>query len=134
MIQPGKPLTPIEQLLAEKTDVQNKCRMREKNLNENFDYIRDNTAGFILSGLSSLLFPSRGAKTKPHEQAVAVIENKQSPENALVSFDNMMIVAKSLVPLAWTVIQPLLVRWAIKKAKSMLLGLFSKKNRKSNVK
>jgi len=125
---PDKPLTPLEKLLANKSELQAKCRMREENLNVNFEYIRENSSGFFISGLSSLLFPSGRAKNKPPEQAVAVIgENKQAPENSLLSYDNLLSIGRSLVPLAWTIIQPLLIRWAINKAKSMILGLFTRK-------
>ena len=127
-LTPDKPLTPIEKLLADKIELQAKCRMRESRLNENFEYIKDNTSTFFISGISSLLFPSGRTKSKPQEQAVAVVgENKQSPENALLSYDNLLTIGRSLVPLAWSIIQPLLIRWAINRAKSMVLGLFSRK-------
>ena len=131
----SKPLTPAEQLLIDKISLQEKCRRQEKKLNANFDYIRVNSSFLLTSTLSSLLFSPRRAKEKPEKQAVAIIdETSQSLDKALLSFDNLYLVAKSFAPIVWNIIQPMLVRWGISKVKSMIFGSPAKKNRTTTAK
>jgi hypothetical protein len=77
------------------------------------------------------LFSSGGrTKNKPEEQTVALVDkNRQSQNNDFLSVDNLFIVAKSLAPIVWSIIQPMLIKWGVNKLKSMLFGSFSKKNR-----
>ena len=128
---PNNPLTPIEKLLADKTAIAAKCRLQEVKLNEHFDYIRVNSSGLILSGLTSILFSSGGrAKNKPEYQAVALVDkNQPSQNNAILTLDNLFIVAKSLAPVVWSIVQPMLVRWGINKLKRLLFGSSVKRNR-----
>lgn len=125
--------TPIEKLLADKIELEAKCRLRETKLNEDFDYIRDNSSRLILSGLSSLLFPSAGPKqNKPEEQAVAVVgKNRQSQNNALLAVDNLQVAARVIVPAVWRIVRPVLIKWGINKVKSILIRTFTPKNRSS---
>ena len=60
----NKYLSPTEQLLADKIDIKEKCRIQEKKINANFVYIRENAGGLLLSGMSSLLFPSKNTNEK----------------------------------------------------------------------
>ena len=132
-----RPPAPIEMLLVHKTDLEAKCRIQEKKINENFDIIRANTSGILISGLTSLLFSSgRGrTKNKPAEQAIVPVDkNGQSQNNALFTVDNIFSVAKNLAPVVWSIMQPILIRWGINKVKSILFGSFSKKNRASAAK
>ena len=133
-INRSKPLTPIEKLLADKNEVKIKCRLQGKKLNDSFDYIRENSSGIIISGITSLLFPSGHTKHKPAEQTVAIIDKtKPSRDSALLS-TNLLIVAKSLTPIVWKIVKPILIRWSINKVKTLLYGTFSNKNRTSTLK
>ncbi|MDR2914893.1 MAG: hypothetical protein LBV74_08700 [Tannerella sp.] len=129
----NRPLTPIEQLFADKIDIKAKCRIQEKKLNEDFEYIKDHASGLLLSGISSLLFSSGGSKNKSEKHSVPHTgENKHSPDNSPLSVSDFLSVAKSMAPVAWDIIQPLILTWGINKAKSLLFGLFSKKKRISS--
>ena len=122
------PLTPIEKFMADKKEVEAKCSIREKKLYDDFEYIQKNASSLILSGLTSLLFSSGHTKKKPETQSVALIDNKQSTQNNnLLSLSNLLVVAKKMIPIVWEIVQPLLINWGIKKAKSLLTGLFTKK-------
>ena len=120
------PLTPIEQLLAEKAELKVQCRKQEEKLNGDFTYIRDNASGLLLSGLSALLFSSGGNGRKGEKSTT--VEGDVDKNTAYSIYDYINI-AKGLLPVAWEVIQPLVITWGINKAKSLLLGLFSKKKK-----
>ena len=129
----NKPLTPIEILLADKIDIEEKCRVQEKKLNEDFAYIQDNATNIILSGISTLLFPSKNTTQQPSltGQKAALMVNSDNVEDKSpsLSVSDYFTIAKSLLPVAWGILQPIIITWGIKKAKSMLLGLLSgKKN------
>ena len=124
------PLTPIEQLLADKSNVEAKCDIREQKLQENFEYIRHNASSLLFSGLTSLLFSSGQSKKKPASQSVALINDHQATQNIdLLSFSNLFVIVKKMIPVMWEIVQPLLINWGIKKAKSLFLGLFTKKKK-----
>ncbi len=125
-----KPLTPIEKLLADKVDIKAKCRMQEKKLNEDFTYIQNNASGLLLSGVSTLLFPPRNSsfkneKQSSHASGNEVSEAKKTP----ISASDYLNIAKSLLPIAWEISQPLLITWIIGKSKSLFHGLFTKKKK-----
>jgi len=121
-------LTPIEQLLADKRSIEAKCSIREKKLHEDFNYIHNNSSALIFSGLVSLLFSSGQTEKKPESQSITLVDDNQSPRsNNLLSSSNIFFVAQKMIPVVWEIIQPLLINWGIKKAKSLLLGLFTKK-------
>ncbi|MDR0572746.1 MAG: hypothetical protein LBG96_01725 [Tannerella sp.] len=129
----NRPLTPIEKLFADRIDIKAKCRVQEKKLNEDFEYIKDHTSYLLLSGISSLLFSSGGNKNKSEKQSVAHAgENQHSSNSAPLSLSDFLYVAKSMAPAVWDIIQPLIITWGINKAKSLLFGLFFKKKKISS--
>lgn len=56
--------TPLEKLISDKERIQRQCKRQEQKLNEDFSYIQENAGSLLLSGLSSLLFPSNKSTTK----------------------------------------------------------------------
>ena len=123
-------LTPIERLLANKYDVEAKCIMQEKKLQDDYKYIQNNASSLFLSGLSSLLFSSGQTKKKPETQSVALIDKKQSTQNDdLFSLSNVAAITQNMIPFLWGIVQPLLIKWSIEKVKSWLIGLFTKKKK-----
>ena len=123
-----KTMTPFELLIAEKADIKDKCRKQEEKLNEDFTYIRKNASGLLLSGLSSLFFSSGNNGVKDKKTSVS---NSNAKKNVAYSISDYMNIAKGLLPVAWDVIQPIIITWSINKAKSLLWGLFSKKKKTS---
>ena len=126
----NKQLTPIEQLIAEKIDIEHKCHKQEKKLNEDFAYIQNNASSIILSSIPSLFFPSNN-KTNTIDQSSSTSNSDQSKSAKAVniSIADYMTMAKNLLPLAWEIAQPIIITWSIKKAKSLLLGAFTKKRK-----
>ena len=137
----NKPLTPMEMLLAEKISIEEKCRIQEKKLNEDFAYIQDNTASLILSGISILLFPSKNTTKNAGKQSslagqtsadglqTSLIVDEDATKSPSLSITDYIAITKSLLPVAWEILQPIVIAWGIKKAKSTLIGLFSGKKR-----
>jgi len=122
------PLTPIEQLLADKNCVEAKCGIWGKKLQEDFEYIHNNATSLLFSGLTSLLFPSGNNKKTPETQSIALIDGNQSTQNNnRLSVSDLFVIARKMTPVVWEIVQPLLINWGIKKAKSLLFRLFSRK-------
>ena len=121
-------LTPIEQLLANKRIVEARCNIQEKKLQEDFEFINNNASSLLFSGLVSLLFSSGHTRKKPVTSSVALINDFQPAQNNdRLTLSNLFVVAKKMLPVAWEIAQPLLINWGIKKAKSLIFGLFTKK-------
>ena len=120
-------LTPIERLAAEKKEIESLCRLQEKKLNNDYVYIRENASGLLLSGLASLLFSSGNIKKGGAKQTADASNNSSVEKNTSFSASDYLNIAKSLLPVAWEIAQPVIITWGINKAKSLLLGLFTKK-------
>ncbi len=125
--------TPLEKLQADKILLQEACRKQEQKLGESFSYLQENAGSIVLSGLSLLLFggnkPSKGKTAgntaKPAGQKA---QNAATPSAALGMGDYLSL-AKKLTPVLWEIVQPLVVRWGIRKAKKMLARWFSSKKK-----
>ena len=63
--------TPLEKLISDKERIQRQCKRQEQKLNEDFSYIQENAGSLLLSGLSSLLFPSNKSTTKTNDKNTA---------------------------------------------------------------
>ncbi|MDR1523750.1 MAG: hypothetical protein LBS79_00645 [Tannerella sp.] len=119
----NRPLSPIEQLLADKTNIKAMCREQEQKLGEDFAYLRENVSGLLLSGISSLLFSSGKAGKKTDER---------NESNVPFAASGYLAITKSLLPVIWSIVQPMLITWGINKAKSFIFGLFSGKKKISS--
>ncbi|MDR0756969.1 MAG: hypothetical protein LBF85_03885 [Tannerella sp.] len=119
----NNPLSPLEQLLADKANIEAMCRKQEKKLGEDFAYMRDHAPGLFLSGISSLLFSSgkSGEKTNP----VATGKGKRNELTTPFAASEYLAIIKTLLPTAWRIAQPLLLTWCINKTKSLIFGLCS---------
>ena len=127
----NKPLSPIEILQSEKNVIEEKCRVQKKKLDDDFVYIKENVSSLLLSGVSTLLFPPKNASTKAGNQLAITsgADGQNATKGPALSVSDYFTITKSLLPVAWEVIQPIIIAWGIKKAKSMLSGFFSGKKR-----
>jgi hypothetical protein len=116
-------LSPIEQLISDKTNLEERCRTQEKKLNHDFTYIQNNATSLLLSGVSTLFFPSK--KDTSVKQTTGTESN--NTEKPTLSISDYFTVAKSLLPVAWEIVQPMIIAWGIKKAKTYILALFANK-------
>ena len=122
-------LTPIEQLISDKIDLEKRCRTQEKKLNNDFTYIQNNATSLLLSGVSTLFFPSPKT-TKNATGKQTVISSGAESDNTTkspLSVSDYFTIAKSLLPVAWEIVQPMIIAWGVKKAKLYILGLFTSK-------
>jgi len=116
--------TPLEKLISDKERIQRQCKRQEQKLNEDFSYIQENAGSLLLSGLSSLLFPSNKSTTKTNDKNTAPVTAGQ-PSIALGISDYLSI-AKGMIPIAWDLAQPFIMTWGIKKAKKWFSNLLFK--------
>lgn len=120
-------MTPLEKLQANKLRIQSTCDEQEKKINATFSYIQENAGSLFLSGVSSLLFP-----TKPTNKADGkpVVKKDNTTGTSPLSTADIFSLGKSLLPVAWDIIQPILISWSIRAAKKKIIGLFSSKKKK----
>jgi hypothetical protein len=122
----------IEELLHEKAQLKMLVKESEQNLNSDFAYIRENASSLLISGFTSLLFPS-GKPEKEKGQPVLRSGGKikkRSSDKSLTIFD-WITVGKGFVPVVWEIVQPLVLTWGINKAKNWIAAIFTKKKKKS---
>jgi hypothetical protein len=106
------------------------CREQEKKLGEDFARLRDHAPGLILSGVSFLLFSSG----TPGKKAGSIATGKDRPTGVKVPFtaSDYLSIIKNLLPVAWSILQPILITWGINKAKSLIFGFISGKKKISH--
>ena len=117
--------TPLEKLISDKQRLSAKCKQQEQKLNEEFSYIQENAGSLLLSGLSAVLFSSPKQKS-------AAKEGKDTPTtkepSVSLSVSDYFSIAKGMIPVAWEVVQPIIMTWGLNKAKNWFFNhLFKKK-------
>lgn len=123
--------TPLERLIAYKARIIEESKRQEQKLNEDFAYIHANAGSLLLSGLSSLLFPGTKTSTSQKEKGTVSTTTQRSP--VTISAKDYLSIAKSLLPFAWDIAQPILMTWGIKKIQQWFTSfLFKKKKTASN--
>ena len=125
-------MTPLEKLQANKQRLQTACDEQEKKINATFSYIQENAGSLLLSGVSSLLFPSKPSNKADSKPAVTQKDNATNPSP--LSTTDILSLGKSLLPVAWDIIQPILISWSIRTAKKKIIGLFTSKKKKADTK
>jgi hypothetical protein len=128
-----KPLSPVEQLLADKMSIEAQCREQEKKLGEDFAYLREHAPSLLFSGISSLLFSSENSGRKAGGQTVATAgEGRQNTAlRTPFAASDYLAITKSLLSVVWNISRPMLITWGINKAKFFIAGLFSGKKKNS---
>lgn len=116
---------PIEKLLADKQRIHQSCKEHEQKIEHTFSYIQDNAGTLLLSGISSLLFPTKTTNNKT-EKSVASTSNPSIGTSTYspLGFADFFSLGKTLLPVAWNVIQPIIISWSIRMVKKKLLKLF----------
>ena len=129
-----QPLTPIQQLQAEKQRVTTQCDLQGKELNKDFQFIHENAASLLMSGLTDLLFAKRTnkANTPSQSEAVAAMPAEET-STASVGLSDYLSLIPGLVPVVWDITKPIITAWGIKKVQHWVIKLlFGKKKKKSN--
>lgn len=124
--------TPLEKLLADKQRIQQACLEQENKINKTFTYIQENAGSLLLSGLSSLLFPAK--PDKKGETAQGIVASATPATTSPLGLSDYLSVGKALVPLAWEIIQPLVVSWGIRTIRKKITNLFSPSKKSSEKK
>lgn len=124
--------TPLEKLLADKQRIQQACLEQENKINKTFTYIQENAGSLLLSGLSSLLFPAK--PDKKGETAQGTAASATPATTSPLGLSDYLSVGKALVPLAWEIIQPLVVNWGIRTIRKKITNLFSPSKKSSEKK
>lgn len=124
--------TPLEKLLADKQRIQQACLEQENKINKTFTYIQENAGSLLLSGLSSLLFPAK--PDKKGKTAQGTVASATPATTSPLGLSDYLSVGKALVPLAWEIIQPLVVSWGIRTIRKKITNLFSPSKKSSEKK
>lgn len=120
-------LTPLEKLISDKQRLSGECHIREEKLSEDFSYIQEHVGSLLLSGVSSLLFPSAKSHTKKEDSSHKPVSTASS--GLSLGMSDYLSMAKGLLPMAWDIAQPMLLSWGIKKAKNWVSHLLFRKKK-----
>lgn len=121
--------TPLEILISDKKRIQEQCKIQEQKLNENFSYIQENAGNLLLSGVSSLLFPSNKSTTKANTNEQNTASSTTGQPAIPLGIGELLSITKGLLPLAWDLAQPFIMTWGIKKAKKLVTNLLFRKKK-----
>lgn len=120
--------TPIERLLADKQRIRQSCTEYEKRIGNSMTYIQENAGTLLLSGMSSILFPAKPSN-KTTKSTVPVKASGESTASPL-GISDFLSVGKTLLPIAWDVIQPIIVSWGIRTIKKKVINMFTSGRKK----
>ncbi len=120
----NKQQTPLEKLISDKNRLQERCLLQEQKLNADFTYIQENAASILLSGFSALVFPKQ-KQASPNTGQTAYTKEDQNIES--LGLTDILSLGRSMMPVAWDIIKPILISWGIKKAGSVLSKVLFKK-------
>ena len=113
--------SPLEKLLADKEQIRHQCQQQEQRLNASVAYIQDHAGSLLLSGVSSLLF---SGSSKTAKMPIAVPPSKGSQEKISLGLADYLSIGKTMIPLLWEIVQPLIITWGIRKAKTIISNAF----------
>lgn len=123
-------LTPLEQLISDKQRLEEACRVHEQKLSDDFSYVQENAGSLILSGISSMLFPSAKSNTKKEASPGIMASAASAATHSLsLGLSDYLSIAKGIFPFAWDIAQPFLFTWGIKKAKNWFTHLLFRKKK-----
>lgn len=114
--------SPLEKLLIEKQRIETACNEKEEKLNETFSYMQANAGTLLLSAFSSVLFPTK-KKSKEEDKKEGGNSINFSDETSKMQLSDYFSIGKSLLPIAWEVVQPIMVGWGIKLIRKKLTKL-----------
>jgi len=116
--------SPLEKLLADKEQIRHQCQQQEQRLNASVAYIQDHAGSLLLSGVSSLLFSGSG---KTAQKTIALSPPKGSQDKVSLGLADYLSIGKTMIPLLWEIVQPLIITWGIRKAKTIIKNIFTGK-------
>jgi hypothetical protein len=96
-------------LSARKTILQEQCRIRERKLNDDVAYFRENAGSLLFSGLSWLVAPGTGRRTG----VTPAKTGAKPPVSSAFNLTDILSMAKAFWPAVREIVQPLLVSWVI---------------------
>lgn len=118
MMTNNKPLTPLEQLIAERRLLRQECRVQKQKLNNNFNYIYQNAGSLLISGFVTLFLNKH---KDSQEEAEDGFGNGQATENPFTGYVNM---AKRMMPFVWDLVKPIAYGWLLKQAGVLIKKAF----------
>lgn len=120
-------LTPLELLKSEQSRLKRESNLMERELAADFQYIHENAGSLLISTVSSIfLSPSKAGKKGG---TTAAKTGSGASESIVSSLTNpeLLSLAGGVLPLAWSVMQPIVLAWGMKRVKNIFSHLFRKK-------
>ncbi|MDL2277028.1 hypothetical protein LJC57_00385 [Parabacteroides sp. OttesenSCG-928-G07] len=120
-------MTPLELLKSEQSRLKRESKLMEKELAADFQYIHENAGSLLISTVSSLFFSHSKAGRK---NASAAEKPTGGPSESIVSSlanPELLSIAGGVLPLVWSVVQPIVLAWGMKRVKNIFSHLFRKK-------
>lgn len=117
-------MTPLEELRKEKEIVRSEVAESEVRLSEHWTYVSENAVPIIFDGAVNGIARYLGFGN-------ALAPKKAKEEDSVGSsgiFQNVFGIFSAYSPLVWEIVQPMLLRFAVRKIKS----LFTRKKKRKN--
>lgn len=116
-------LSPIEELRQQKLQLKRECTEKEEQLTEKIVFVKDNLGSLFVNSV----FSSSVSKI----QSFLPFSSEGNPSSY---FSSMLTVGQRVLPIAWTLIQPILIRTATRKVKELIFGKKKKTKKQHNEK
>lgn len=121
--------TPLEKLIADKERIKVLSKIQENKLNANLQYLQQNGGKLLMSSVTSAVFPNTKSKVK-RNTSFAAPSSVAAPTIAGLALGgaaDYFTKGKHILPLALSIVQPLLFTWGIKGLKKLVKNILAKK-------
>ncbi|MCC8153158.1 MAG: hypothetical protein LIP01_02425 [Tannerellaceae bacterium] len=108
-------------MCSRKREIKRQSKIYEEKIAADFDYVQEHAGSFLMSGVSSLIFPK-------HKKGNS--EKKSHSGSTGDSFNFMSLAKSMLVPTAIAVVQPLLLSWGLGKFPTWIINFLLKRLKK----
>lgn len=117
-------LTPIEALRLRKQELSIECKNKETLLKDRFIFVRDNWSSLAVNAIMSYSFSAV-------RSFLPLSVNEKTGKTNYMS--SAFAIGQRVLPLVWTIVQPILMKKVTDKIKSAIFGSGkTKRKRKSN--
>ncbi|MCD8041949.1 MAG: hypothetical protein LUH10_02685 [Tannerellaceae bacterium] len=117
---PPVPKTSLEKLCSRKRQIKQQTKFYEESIATDVDFLQHHAGSFLLSGVSSLVFPKTGKGC----------DKTKSGDDDSGSFNFMGLAKGFILPAALSIAQPLLLSWGLGKLPTWIINFVIKRLKK----
>jgi hypothetical protein len=114
-------LTPLEELRQEKAIARRECAESEERLGEHWTYLSDNAGPLLFQSAMNTVLRQFGFGPKE--------KSKDTGDSGTIAHSGLLGSLMAYYPIVWEIVQPMLLRFVVKKIKSIFSGKKKKRRR-----